>query len=524
MDAANLPFGTQSFLSLRDDHQIYVDKTDIIFQFARLRGKFFLARPRRFGKSLLVSTLDSLFSYGVRDFQGLAIEKLWSDKTYEVVHLDFSFVSDFGTGDQFRRRFYNMLAENLEDLGFSPSDIAPDRFIFKLAKWLKKIPRKSLVLLIDEYDSPLTKVLNDKALFLGVQDVLSEFFNVLKSCDSAFRFLFLTGVTRFSNAGIFSGFNSLNDITLNPEYGALLGYTEEELKQYFPDFLEDAARVHGVTVSQLLQRLRDYYDGFSFDKKGSTHVYCPWSVLKFFSDEAHEFENYWFQSCGQPSVLTNYLLHRKLDKPMDFLETVSLDPDRLLSSSSYDKLDINVLLQQTGYLTIRSVDASGELHLGYPNREVTASMACLYSQIMMGDDDFSPRGLLNLMLYGKICEVVDFLNKVLNSLNYSRYPIRDEASFQCCMQVLLIGTSLSPLVELHSARGRSDLEADAGDYRWVFEFKFARKDEDAVALCQQASDQILERKYGETPHGKHLIRVAMVFEEEARQVTAWKVL
>ena len=524
MNAETLPLGIQSFLALRDNQQIYVDKTAMISQLANRRGKFFLARPRRFGKSLLVSALASLFKHGVCDFQGLAIEKLWSDKTYDVVHLDLSTISNFRTVDEFRERFYSMLSVNLKGIGFASSPTSPAYFISQLVMWLRERPTNSLVLLIDEYDSPLTTSLNDKPLFLGVQQVLSEFFNTLKSCDSAFRYLFITGVTRFCNTGIFSGFNSLIDITLDPEYGTLLGYTEEELKHYFPDFLQDAAKVHDVTIPELLQQLRGYYDGFSFDSEGSTHVYCPWSVLKFFDDRQHKFNNYWFQSAGQPTVLLNYLVNRKLDKPMDFLETISMDPNNLLSSALYDKLDVNVLLQQMGYLTIRSVDVVGDLQLGYPNREVTASMACLYAKIMTGDEDFSAKGIMKLMMAGEVQEAIDCINKVLNSMNYNKYPIRDEASFQCCMQILLIGASLLPRVEVHSARGRSDMEVDAGDYRWVFEFKFARKGDDPQALCQAASDQILKRKYGETAHEKQLIRIAMVFEEEARQVTAWKAL
>ena len=520
-NALRLPTGNPFFTPLRVNNQIYVDKTETIFQLARSRGRFFLARPRRFGKTLLLSTFESLFAYGLRDFKGLAIEKLWSDKTYDVVHLDFSFVLAFDTAEEFKSRFYEMLAISLEDQDFVPSN-SPSETIFRFARWLKKRPIDSLVLLIDEYDSPLTQVLNNKPLFLGVQSVLREFFSVLKGCDFAFRFLFLTGVTRFSNTSIFSGFNNLLDITLIPNYGTLLGYTEAELKHYFPDFLQDAAKTHGISFSQLMQQLRDYYDGFSFDSEGKTHVYCPWSVLNFFADPAHKFENYWFRSCGQPSVLMNYLTHRKLDKPMDFLESVSMDPLQLLTSSAYDTLDVNVLLQQTGYLTIRAVNAGGNLQLGYPNREVTASIANLYAKNMVGNDAFSSRDLLAHMLQGEVMESITFINRVLNSLNYNRYPIRDEASFQCCMQVLLIGTSLSPQVEVHTARGRSDMEVDVGRYRWVFELKFARKGDDAKALCLKASDQILERKYGETPHGKQLIRVAMVFEEAARQVTAWK--
>ena len=276
-----LPYGTQSFSALRDGEQIYVDKTAMIYELARGRNKVFLARPRRFGKSLLVSTFASLLAHGLRDFQGLAIEKLWKDKTYHVIQLDFSNISNFDTPDRFESRFRSMLAVRFAPLGFEPSGDA-DRFMEEFSAWLSLQANASLVLLIDEYDAPLTQVLRNKTLFDGVQKVLREFFNILKTNEGCFRFLFLTGITRFSHTSIFSGFNNLYDISLSPEFGTLLGYTESEIETYFSEYIEAKAQTLKISRQELIAQLREYYDGFSFDSDGSTHVYCPWSILSFF--------------------------------------------------------------------------------------------------------------------------------------------------------------------------------------------------------------------------------------------------
>ena len=305
-----LPMGTQSFETLRKFNEIYIDKTDLIYQLASSRGKVFLARPRRFGKSLLVSTFASLFEHGLRDFRGLAIEKVWKDSTYNVIQLDFSTIANFNSVERFDERFKAMLAVRFGDLGFQPSgdDV---RFMAEFSNWLSKQDGGSLVLLIDEYDSPLTQVLNDEKLFLGIQSILKEFFNILKFSEGVFRVLFLTGVTRFSNTSIFSGFNNLLDISLEPKYGTLVGYTESEIGHYFCDYLENAAQTLGISFNTLMGQMREYYDGFSFDRECSTHVYCPWSVLNFLGSSRFKFENYWFQSGGQPGVLMNYLAQLK---------------------------------------------------------------------------------------------------------------------------------------------------------------------------------------------------------------------
>ena len=186
------------------------------------------------------------------------------------------------------------------------------------------------------------------------------------------------------------------------------------------------------------------------------------------------------------------------------------------------EVKVDVLLHQTGYLTIRSVTQGGLLTLGYPNREVEASMAQLYVQMMTDEDDRDVDQLLDAFMAGDADQVVADLNKVFNAINYERYPIQNEAALQACLQLLFIGMKLSPRVEVHSAHGRSDIELLAKDFYWVLELKFSRSGIDANALCLHAVEQILEKRYGETPHQKPLVRLALVFDGISRQITAWK--
>ena len=235
-----LPLGTSIFETLRATDELYVDKTDRIYQLARRRSKCFLARPRRFGKSLLISTFESLFQYGLRDFQGLAIEPLWKDKTYPVARLDFSRLTTFRSYEEFKERFQSFLQSAFIPLGFVyRRELDSLQFLDQLGLWIASLPPNSLVVLIDEYDAPLTAHLEDREKFEAVRDCLQPFYALLKEYEGRLRFFFMTGITKFSNTSVFSAFNNLRDISLDPEYGTLLGYTEEEMRAVFLPYVDN---------------------------------------------------------------------------------------------------------------------------------------------------------------------------------------------------------------------------------------------------------------------------------------------
>lgn len=262
----NLSLGTSSFRGLHKANQLYVDKTRLIFDLASQRRKYLLVRPRRFGKSLLISTLETLFKNGLEDFCGLESEKLWKgEMTYSVVKFDFSEIKPIFGFKKFEKDLKDRLINNFSSLGFSYDPNSASLFS-QLSKWLGEQPANSSVMLVDEYDAPLTSSLNDKTLFKEVRGLLSEFYAPLKANDEAIRFLLITGITKFNKASIFSELNNLVDISLNPQFSSLLGYTHEEVERYFDSYLSDASVALGLSKEDLLiKKLAKQYDGFCFE-------------------------------------------------------------------------------------------------------------------------------------------------------------------------------------------------------------------------------------------------------------------
>ena len=517
-----LPLGTSTFTALRADNEIYVDKTDLIYNLCKRRNKIFISRPRRFGKSLLTSTFESLFKNGSQDFKGLSIEKLWNFPTYKVVRLDFSLMREISSAEEFQRQFVCYVIKSFELIGLpSNSDFTA------LIQWLSHQPVNSIVLLIDEYDAPLTACLDKPELFKEVQRILGQFYAILKSQEGCLRFLFVTGVTKFTNTGLHSGFNNLNDISLSSEYATLLGYTEEEILHYFAPYITQSAEVLNCTEAEIMLQLQKHYNGFCFDEEATKKVYCPWSILNFFNSPRRGFLNYWYMSGGQPNVLKKYLLTHTLEKPQDLEKLMSAWSDELNTSQTYNDLDLKALLFQTGYLTIKGVQDRTKFVLGFPNEEVTTSLGRLYSDELLGGNVFIRKNapsLMQLLTTGEPDEVVQCFNQVFNAIDYQKYPIKDEATCRGYLQVLMVGADIVPDIEHHSALGRSDIELSLGDRRWVFEIKFAQKAADESKLLAEGIAQIKARKYGETPSGNRnlrLIRMTLVFSSEKRQFTRW---
>lgn len=268
-----------------------------------------------------MTTFESLFRHGLRDFQGLAIEKLWTDKTYDVLRLDFSEMKEFSDGRELREKFVENISAKISVLAPSFSD-ASTNFETRLSLWLSTRPTNSLVILVDEYDAPLTACLYKPEALEFVRSTISEFFLTLKANDSCLRFFFMTGITKFSYTSILSAFNKLQDITLHSKYSTLLGYTREEIQRYFAPYLERARKTLSLYGDELFAVLQIHYDGFTFDRRASQRVFCPWSVLNFLAPPPEEgFQNYWYQSGGRPTVLLKYLRNHAIADPVHFSET-----------------------------------------------------------------------------------------------------------------------------------------------------------------------------------------------------------
>ena len=387
---------TTDFRELIDNNCIYVDKTAIINQFASKKGPFFISRPRRFGKSTLINTLHELFTHGTEKFKGLEIEPLWKDKTYKVLHLDFSIFKEVPSSSSFNKEFMDSLKFSLERAGIKPANEKVDFPAKLLEKSIENEDERSVVLLVDEYDAPLTAVLNDSNEFEDRRKILSNFYMTVKSFQVKFRFIFITGVTYYAHTSIFSAFNNLTDLTLDLRYGGLLGYTSEELELYFGEYIDNAVEVlnkkyhterytHDLVVSELKRN----YDGYSFDEEALNHVYNPWSIVNFFDAPVRGFIPYWVVSGGStPTFLVNYLKQGLEKYNTDDLQSL-LNIDSTVNSAAeylYPKienmanLDLFAILYQAGYFCIKSV-VDDIFKVGIPNLEVKKA----YSNIVLNE-------------------------------------------------------------------------------------------------------------------------------------------
>ncbi len=528
-----LPVSVTKFSKLRESGKLYVDKTDLVADIAANDGKFAFFRPRRFGKSLLLSTFESLFRHGLRDFRGLKLEKRWDDRTYDVVRLDFSLIRRFTTVEAYEENFKCFLTAAFRDAGF---EYQPDDALsvtYQLSNWLNNRPDSSLVLLIDECDAPLTEAINDPERFDYIRGLLADFYAKIKSNEGCLRFFFLTGITKFQNADIFSELNDVTDLSLLPAFGTLLGFTREEIETSFAPYVQRAAAALHLSPEAVLEQLTAHYDGYCFESTATQHVYSTWSVLNFFSRPESGFANYWYRSAGEATVLMRYLESHRLAAPEHYAEPCAITYESLDAPKSLASMSAPVLLTQTGYLTIRSVTANGVFYAGYPNEEVSQSMAWLYASMCLKDPDESKAKMAELpkaLADGNTKIVMELFNTAFSCIDYLKAPVTSEASCRSHLQVLLIGACLLPSVEVHGARGRSDLEVTAGDCHWVFEFKFLKKETTdtaagTAALLADAEAQMKSKGYlAKSLEKQRTIGVALVFSEAERKLSAWKEL
>lgn len=460
----------------------------MIYRLACTCGKYFLSRPRRFGKTLLLSAFESLFSTGLKDFKGLAIETLWKEEqTFDVLYLDFSRLAVFAAAEQFKAKLEKRLMVFMLDhpVRESPGMKSPGNDLAaKFDNWLGRRPGRSLVLLIDEYDAPLNACLNKPELFEEVRKVLQEFYSIIKGNAGALRFMFFTGICRYRNTGIFSGFNIYEDLTMDPEYATLLGFTEAEITHYFGVYLQNAARVPELKEEDCLKKLREHYGGFCFDSAAAGAVYAPWSVLNFFKRPAAGFKNYWYGSGGRPELLVCWLKQQGTGGIVEYGEDLSISFAELSSVAAPGHGGAAAgpvaLLAQAGYPGIRAVrsDDSGVV-LNYPNREIAVSLAVLYRELVFrdaGNSEYMTGEKIRTVFAGKnAAEIVRYLNRLFLNPDYFNYPLTGEAVLRTIVQLCLLTSDFDAGIETHSSRERSALEVFMPGCLLVLEFRFARK-------------------------------------------------
>ena len=522
-----------NFRDLIDNNRVYVDKTALICQIAKdEKGPYFISRPRRFGKSTLINTFHELFAHGTERFKGLEIEPLWKDKTYKVIHLDFSTFREVPSNSSFNKEFMDAFKLSLEEAGIEPTKENIDSPANLLKKTLDT--ESEVVLLVDEYDAPLTAVLNDSNEFEDRRKILSNFYLTVKSCDGKFRFIFITGVTYYSHTSIFSAFNNLKDLTLDLRYGALLGYTSEELELYFGEYIDNAVEVlnkkyhterytHDLVVSELKRN----YDGYSFDEEALNHVYNPWSIVNFFDAPVRGFIPYWVVSGGStPTFLVNYLKQGLEKYNTDDLQSL-LNIDSTVNSATeylYPKienmanLDLFAILYQAGYFCIKAV-VDDIFKVGIPNLEVKKA----YSNIVLNELTKTKEAKLKyvepfkeVLASGNLDKIKELFNTFINEFSYETVKNFNEACFRDVLKLAMLTFNVSASTEVMGACGRADITAEAGDYLYVFELKVTDNSKDIDTKLSEAKEQIIKNKYARRLTDKTVIPVALVLENNSK--------
>ncbi len=527
---------TTDFGELIDNNCIYVDKTAIINQFASKKGPFFISRPRRFGKSTLINTLHELFSHGLEKFKGLKIEPLWKDKTYKVLHLDFSsynFLSEINFNDY----FYEDLKQEFLSMGLKVNDSTLDTKIPALLfdNVLKNNPSdQKIVLLIDEYDTPLSAVLNNEKEFIARRDILYSFYSKLKQYQGRFRFIFITGVTYYSHTSIFSAFNHLTDLTLDSDYGALLGYTSDELESYFSEYIDNAVETlnrkfptERYTHEKVVEELKRNYDGYSFDEDCMHHVYNPWSILNFLKSPHRGFIPYWVSSGGStPTFLVNYLKQKLKKYNADELQsllgidsTVNKDTDSLYPSiENISNIDLFAILYQAGYFCIKSA-FDGYFKVGIPNLEVKKAYSNLVLNQLTKSQDSKLRFIepfKEVLASGNLDKIKELFNTLINEFSYETVKKFNEACFRDVLKLAMLTFNVTASTEVMGACGRADITAEAGDYLYVFELKVTDNSKDIDTKLTEAKDQIIKNKYARRLTDKTVVPVALVLENNSK--------
>ena len=336
------------------------------------------------------------------------------------------------------------------------------------------------------------------------------------------RFVFITGITNLNKTSIIDDLNNLSDLSLYSSYGTLLGFTREEVEQYFGDHLTRAAEVLNMEKSKLMEELVDYYDGYCFDEKTSRKVFAPWSLLNFLSYPESGFRDYWVESGGNPTALLQYMDSPSLVNPEEFGKEKYVALNVLNASTWSDDLSDVGLLTQTGYLTLKKVVGSTAI-VWFPNAEVRTSMAQLYLEMLLNGktaEQVEAGGIVSALGSETSGSVIQKLNNLFNGIVYEKYPVIHEATVRAYVQVYLAAAGVKFNPE-ESDQVRSDLEVTSGNRLWVFEFKTIKENESAEEKLQEAINQIVERDYGNPTEHQELKKVAMVFSLEARKFVKW---
>lgn len=509
-----LPVGIQDFEKLITAGYTYVDKTEFVYQLAAQGSPFFLAHPRRFGKSLLISTFAALFS-GKRDlFKGLWIENSdWNWQQYPVISLDMSQINN-QTPELFERSLMRELNAIASTYHVTLEGETSSEYLKNLIELLAESGK--VAVLVDEYDKPLIDQLENLEVAKKNRAILRQFYSILKGQDRYLKFVFLTGVTKFSKVSVFSGMNNLVDISMSEQYSTILGYTGEELERYFALEIASLAEKEGWTLEKCYAEIKEWYNGYQFSA-APTSVFNPFSVLLLLYHQ--RFDAHWFET-GTPTFLLQLLRQREFN----FIQM----EQRELSSSSFGTFEIEdipttPILYQTGYLTIKAYNPQMRTYrLGYPNREVaqafSESVVNYFIQAKADSEDHLSQLCDNLYaLTWNDHEFFLLLQELLALIPYDLY-LKQEKHYQSLFYLIIKLTGVRVGAEVHTQRGRMDAVIEMKDKVILFEFKLNQNAQVALA-------QIREKKYFEIYRNKKIpiYLVGVNFNGHERTLDDWTV-
>ena len=528
----NYPIGIQDFAKLRENDFVYVDKTDMVFDITKNDGVYFLSRPRRFGKSLLVSTIKYYFEGRHDLFKGLKIESLekkW--ETYPVFEIDFN-GSNYTEADALEQTLNGYLIKWEQQYGVKPATDQPGRRLADVLHQAHVQTGKTCVVLVDEYDKPMLDAMdtglktrvgdNEMLIEDHNRETLKAFYSVFKLADADLRFVLLTGVTKFAQVSVFSGFNNARDISMNPRFDAICGISREELNNVFASSIEELANTNMLSVEEAKSQLQQRYDGYHFSN-GMTDIYNPFSLLNAFADD--NIRDYWFAS-GTPSYLMRLLAHSNED--IQGIIARSYEAQEFVDYRATVEAPVP-MIYQSGYLTIKGYNREDEEYkLDFPNHEVAsgflAILASGYFHTPTEPNSWANK-LKKALHHGKPEDFRDLLNDFLASIPYSVRESNGEKSherqFQYTVYLImrLIGSTRNTVYhEKATSKGRADCVIETPRYVYIFEYKLDRP-------AAEAMTQIGDRGYADpyVHDGRPVYAIACSFSSETGTISDWMV-
>jgi hypothetical protein len=477
-----LSIGISDFKKLREGGYVYVDKTEYIYRLIKEgSGYYFLSRPRRFGKSLLLSTIEYLFRGERELYKGMYIEDKWNwEEKYPVVRIDFA--KDIKKKEDLKEKMYQELRKNyMWNKEEMPKEIRDESILLEeLIMRISEREKKQVVVLVDEYDKPILDVIEDKKEAEEIRKELKGFYSTLKGLDKYIRFVLITGVSKFSKVSLFSGLNQLEDISLNKEYGNICGYTQEELEKYFKEYLE------GVD----LEEVREWYNGYNFLGE---KVYNPFDILLYLRNR--EFDNYWYKT-GTPSFLIKLIKEKEYD--ISELENKIIKKN-VLEKFDIEEIRIEAIMYQTGYLTIKEVyqkEYGQEYKLGFPNKEVRISFNEDILPLVLKDEirENIADKIIEILKGERLDDLREQIELLISNISYVHY--KGESSYVIAIFSLLYSTGLNVITEDNTNKGRIDLAVIVNRrIVYIIEVKVIEREEEKGKAIRQIQEREYYKKY-----------------------------